>query len=66
MENNAWKIGEIVRLKSGGPKMTVKDIVDDDLGTVECEWFSKDGEIRSAIFKADTLKVSSTLDSHGF
>lgn len=34
----AYKIGDIVQLKSGGPKMTVTKIFDDD--SVHTSWFA--------------------------
>lgn len=36
-----WKLGDVVRLKSGGPTMTVKgvDSATDTLTVVECSWF---------------------------
>jgi uncharacterized protein YodC (DUF2158 family) len=34
---NSLKVGDIVQLKSGGPKMTVTDIYQD--GRVGCVWF---------------------------
>ncbi|MEN6560098.1 MAG: DUF2158 domain-containing protein [Acidobacteriota bacterium] len=33
-----FKKGDVVRLKSGGPKMTVTSIIQDD-GSLECTWF---------------------------
>ncbi len=33
-----YKIGDIVQLKSGGPKMTVKG--DHSDGEIHCQWFS--------------------------
>lgn len=36
-----FKVGEIVQLKSGGPKMTVKTISDSsDNDTIYCHWFA--------------------------
>jgi uncharacterized protein YodC (DUF2158 family) len=34
-----WKVGDVVMLASGGPKMTVSKAVDED-GEVECVWFT--------------------------
>lgn len=37
---NAFKVGDIVKLKSGGPDMTVR-IVPDSIGkTYTCQWFA--------------------------
>jgi uncharacterized protein YodC (DUF2158 family) len=33
------KIGDVVRLKSGGPKMTIAEIGDSDDKRVKCIWF---------------------------
>lgn len=38
--------GEVVTLKSGGPKMTVLG-VDELRGEVDVVWFNEDGELRS-------------------
>ena len=42
-----FKIGELVRLRSGGPKMTVKMAPDESMGLEEvlCVWFKGDLEI---------------------
>jgi uncharacterized protein YodC (DUF2158 family) len=46
------KIGDIVRLKSGGPKMTVSVLHEDH---VECAWFDKNGNRLSWTFPTDSL-----------
>ncbi len=33
-----FNIGDLVKLKSGGPKMTVQEVV--DAGKVRCQWFA--------------------------
>ncbi len=35
-----FKPGDIVKLKSGGPKMTVSEIIEDE--EVICKWFVQD------------------------
>jgi uncharacterized protein YodC (DUF2158 family) len=36
-DENPWKPGDVVQLKSGGPSMTVAG--EDEIGMVICEWF---------------------------
>ena len=63
-------VGDVVELKSGGPKMTVHKIIGNndldilasafkggDKGDVECKWFDN-GRIESAYFKPQMLVVS--------
>jgi uncharacterized protein YodC (DUF2158 family) len=47
----AFKTGDIVQLKSGGPAMTVEQVVN---RTVDAVWFFK-GERRRTMFHEDTL-----------
>ena len=66
-----FKTGDIVRLKSGGPPMTVleyevwQDVIGSLIGTakpaqdtalVSCQWF-KDDEIKKAKFHQDMLDL---------
>jgi uncharacterized protein YodC (DUF2158 family) len=50
------KIGDIVRLKSGGPIMTLNNIFGDG-GTVECLWFVT-AELKSGRFSHDALELA--------
>jgi len=36
----AFKVGEVVRLKSGGPDMTVKTVPTDTVAKYYCQWFA--------------------------
>jgi uncharacterized protein YodC (DUF2158 family) len=47
--------GDVVRLKSGGPKMTVVHVADDE---VFCEWFDDKKEPQSRGFSPVSLKVA--------
>ena len=38
MNSDSTKLGDVVRLKSGGPAMTVTYISDE--GKLQCEWFT--------------------------
>jgi uncharacterized protein YodC (DUF2158 family) len=51
MEN--FEIGQVVQLRSGGPKMTVHSLVSD--GDVVCQWF-EGNEVHEENFPKDVLK----------
>ncbi len=48
-----FKVGDIVQLKSGGPKMTVSEIYKD--GTYGCSWFVGT-DLKEASFSANALE----------
>lgn len=48
-----WKNGDTVRLKSGGPVMTIVDFSTFQKGHV-CEWFVGN-ELKREVFPADAL-----------
>ncbi len=51
---SAWKIGDVVQLKSGGPKMTVNAHGDQDY--CHCVWFDTAMNQQKGSFKSDALK----------
>jgi uncharacterized protein YodC (DUF2158 family) len=56
----AFKVGDIVTLKSGGPRMTVQRVIEksdrqpDEI--IECQWFDKN-TLKEASFPPDSLKI---------
>lgn len=54
MSDQEFKKGDVVRLKSGGPKMTVVNTPNGNL--VECMWFDSKNERQSNEFSLDSLK----------
>jgi uncharacterized protein YodC (DUF2158 family) len=48
------EIGDVVRLKSGGPRMTV-EIITTETAVVRCVWFDNE-ELKRGIFPAATLE----------
>jgi uncharacterized protein YodC (DUF2158 family) len=52
----AYKVGDVVKLKSGGPDMTVKRIIpSSNQGDVyECQWFAGKG-LQHGIFPPESL-----------
>ena len=52
------KVGQVVALKSGGPFLTVANILDKEDGTVECIRFNNaDTDIDSFVFRAAMLEL---------
>lgn len=55
---HTWKVGDTVKLKSGGPMMTVDETLED--GRVRVKWF--DGPtLREEIFQPEVLKTSTPI-----
>jgi uncharacterized protein YodC (DUF2158 family) len=56
--SNGIKLGDVVQLKSGGPKMTATEVGNDGLGTptVWCVWFEGNKRIEGT-FPPAALKV---------
>lgn len=50
-----FKTGDIVQLKSGGPKMTVENYEALNGRMVECQWFAG-SKLSSGYFEEDSLK----------
>ena len=55
-----FKPGDTVRLKSGGPLMTVKTILEPSK-EVLCDWFDEKDALESRSFKADQLNADDGL-----
>ena len=53
------KTGDIVRLKSGGPAMTVDKV---NSSKISCVWF-KEEHLKSAIFRKDTLERCDAVEN---
>lgn len=55
-----FKVGDLAVLKSGGPIMTIMDILSQDsptgrAGEVMVHWFTKSGEQRNCMFPNESL-----------
>jgi len=53
MADNQFKPGDVVSLRSGGPRMTVASV---DGPSALCEWFSDDQHPQSRSFSLTSLK----------
>ena len=51
---NEFNIGDVVRVLSGGPMMTIQKI--DPAGDILTVWFDVDNHLRSAYFPAAVLR----------
>ncbi|ABM04070.1 conserved hypothetical protein [Psychromonas ingrahamii 37] len=55
---NIYSTGDVVKLKSGGPEMTVNKVfvnIDDEFtGNYECQWFAGD-KLDEGIFPEESL-----------
>jgi uncharacterized protein YodC (DUF2158 family) len=51
-----FKIGDVVTFKSGGPKMTVTDSMNEDVDCVQARWFV-DGDLHCDGFYAAELEL---------
>jgi len=60
MEN--FEIGDVVQLRSGGPKMTVHGLVSD--GDIVCQWF-EGNEVHEESFPKDALKKIELVTAGG-
>lgn len=52
-----FKPGDVVQLKSGGPKMTVNKLLPIPNEPISCRWFGKDEQHCSMVFEADVLMI---------
>ena len=52
MTSNDHKVGDVVRLKSNGPPMTVWDT---DGRKVRCQWFNKNHDLKEGDFYVDII-----------
>lgn len=56
MTEHGLKPGDTVRLKSGGPMMTVDHIITPARDSAYCIWFDNDGKRHREIFSLASLK----------
>ncbi|GAA3988139.1 YodC family protein [Mucilaginibacter dorajii] len=63
MSESIFKEGDVVRLQSGGPKMTIDGFAWDKLrdkpynDRVECTWFDEKNAIQKGTFKTILLEL---------
>lgn len=57
-----FEVGTAVRLKSGGPKMTVVSPPDHDVaGQILCSWFASDNKRMADYFPPNALELAERL-----
>jgi uncharacterized protein YodC (DUF2158 family) len=52
------EVGDVVRLKSGGPKMCVESIG----GLICCTWFTRGGHAKRSHFDLDMLELEADAE----
>jgi uncharacterized protein YodC (DUF2158 family) len=57
MSDSGFKVGDVVTLRSGGPKMTVHEVNPRGRPRIACVWFEA-GYKRADEFPADTLMLT--------
>lgn len=55
---NDFKEGDVVRVKTGGPKMTVEIIIPSDNGLISTVWFDNNNHVQRDVFHKDILEIS--------
>ncbi len=58
-----FNIGDIIQLKSGGPKMTVMSLPDVRGGYIRCQWFAG-SKLESGSFPQESLEPT-TVEKKG-
>jgi uncharacterized protein YodC (DUF2158 family) len=53
----SFSVGDVVRLKSGGPKMTVMWLPGPDTSGYTCAWFPSDEDRKILSFPAESLEL---------
>lgn len=57
-----WKEGDVVRLKSGGPLMTVQHKSNGRTNEYRCTWFDDSAKFCSSVFRGETLSAAELLN----
>ncbi|MGS0893869.1 YodC family protein [Burkholderia stagnalis] len=55
---NGFQVGDVVTLKTGGPRMTVTHagpVVFGEADWLICQWFDESGDFRQEMFRHDTV-----------
>ena len=52
-----FSVGDIVMLKSGGPKMTICATPNQHTSYFKCEWFDESVDLKYAMFPQDAIKL---------
>ncbi|KVV53080.1 hypothetical protein WT27_28415 [Burkholderia territorii] len=66
--NHGFRVGDVVTLKTGGPRMTVTyagPVVFDDADWLICQWFDDGGHFRQEMFHHETVVAEPRAISAG-
>lgn len=53
-----FNVGDVVKLNSGGPNMTIKE---SESETAWCQWMSNEGKVYEADFPIKSLQISKEI-----
>lgn len=62
-ENKMFKTGDVVQLKSGGPRMTVAEDQEDADSELDVLWFDIDSQLQSASIDPKLLILNTDYDN---
>lgn len=57
------ELGEVVQLRSGGPRMTVQEVIEIG-GNIRCQWFVR-GELHTGVFHPRSLQKMEWNEARG-
>ena len=57
-----FNIGDVVILRSGGPRMTVTALETIHISGYQCDWFDKSGNLSHARFPSESLRKATVMD----
>jgi uncharacterized protein YodC (DUF2158 family) len=61
MSEYGFKVGDVVTLKSGGPAMTVDEVLkmpEDSKGHIKCYWFDDRDQLKDGEFSPTSLELN--------
>ncbi len=64
MDEKKFSVGDVVRLKSGGPNMTIIETEKISEQYVTCQWFDGDNKPQKENFRKEALILAEEIDKN--